>query len=378
MLERIDNINGVGLFHEAVGSRYTFKKVALIFGDNGRGKSTLSSIFRSVASNDASILLERKTVDGSKEPYVKLRFGPGHQVKCDQGAWTSQRSEVLVFDTDFIERNVYSGGEVTTDHRKNLLSFALGDKAVDAKTALEKATADETSATDALSIKKREIAGHHGDMPLSVFEALPVLPDLEALIADSERKLVSARDAGKLLQRSAPSQIEDLDLPIDNWFEKLQTSLDDLHERAESVINQHLERLPRPGAEVWLAEGQEYDDGVNCPYCGQATHSLDVIAAYRSHFNEAYIELKSTLELLERVVEEATSTAVVRKIVADAETANGLIASWSDVIELPRVSLPLESVTAAVDNVREPLLRMIAMKRSDLETRWGQGQISKI
>ncbi|MEQ4519788.1 AAA family ATPase [Pseudarthrobacter sp. B907] len=366
MLQRIDNINGIGLFNEAFGSPHTLKRVALIFGDNGRGKSTLSSVLRSVSSNDASIILERKTVDGNKDPYVKLRFDAGHQVRFEDGAWTSQRSEIVVFDTDFIERNVYSGGEVTTEHRKNLLSFALGDKAVNAKTRLEKATTDEASIADALSTKKRELAGHHGEMPLSIFETLPPLSEIDNLIARMDKRLVSARDAGKLLQRSLPGQIEVLDLPVDNWFEKLQISLDDLHEQAESVINQHLGSLSHSGAEVWLAEGQKFDDGISCPYCGQATHSLDIIGAYRSHFNTAYIELKSTLELLERVVDEATSSDVVRKIASDAETANRLIESWSDVIELPRVSLPLESVAAAVANVREPLLRMIAMKRADL------------
>lgn len=203
-------------------------------------------------------------------------------------------------------------------------------------------------------------------MPLAVFESLPEVQDIDSHITAAERKLVSARNVGKLLQRSAPSDIEVLDFPIDNWFEILQTSLDDLHEQAESVIDGHLQRLPSPGAEPWLAEGQQYDDGINCPYCGQSVHSLDIIAAYRSHFNEAYVGLKSKLSLLERVVDEATSTAVVRKIVAEAESANRLITSWSDVIELPGISLQYESVAAAVENMREPLLRMIAMKRSDV------------
>lgn len=46
MLERIHKITGVGLFNDIQPVAIGFKKISLIYGDNGRGKSTLASIMR--------------------------------------------------------------------------------------------------------------------------------------------------------------------------------------------------------------------------------------------------------------------------------------------------------------------------------------------
>lgn len=364
LLQRIESIKGIGLFHEADGRPCGLKEVALLYGDNGRGKSTLCSILRSAATADPSALSERKTIDGSNDPSVTLQFAHGRKVKFENGVWSEACKEILVFDTDFIDRNVYSGGEVTTNHRKNLLAFALGDKAVAARTALETATLDEAKAVDAQDAKKRELAGHHGDMALTVFQSLPRVQDIDEQISVAEKRLVSARSAGKLLQRSAPSQLKPVEFPVESWFSLLAKSLDDLHEDAEAAIDQHLERLPVGGAEPWLAEGRQYDDGMNCPYCGQATYELDIISAYRTHFNAAYTALKGQLELVEKNADEATSVNAIQKIISDVESANKLIGSWSDVVELSEIELSPESIAVAVENVRVPLLRLLAMKRA--------------
>jgi len=121
MLERIENIEGIGLFHQAIGSRYTFRRATLVYGDNGRGKSTLATILRSVSTNDAALINGLKTLDGTRSPKIGLQFNSGHKVSFENGAWLEQRSELVVFDASFVARNVHGGGVVSTDHRRSLL-----------------------------------------------------------------------------------------------------------------------------------------------------------------------------------------------------------------------------------------------------------------
>jgi energy-coupling factor transporter ATP-binding protein EcfA2 len=113
MLERISQVQGIGLLHDVNGNAHPLRKATLIYGDNGRGKSTLATILRSLSIGDASLIAARKTLDGTLQPKVILQFGSGHPVNFDAGAWSEQRSEVLVFDANFIERNVHSGGADT-------------------------------------------------------------------------------------------------------------------------------------------------------------------------------------------------------------------------------------------------------------------------
>src|SRR5690606_15132347 len=126
MLERISEVQGIGLLHEANGKPHTCQKATLIYADNGRGKSTLATIFRSASTGMASLISACKTVDGTNPPKVNLQFGSGHKVIFDNGSWSEVRPELVVFDSDFVARNVHSGGTVNTEHRKNLLEFALG------------------------------------------------------------------------------------------------------------------------------------------------------------------------------------------------------------------------------------------------------------
>ena len=184
MLERIAQIQGIGLLHQANGKPYTCQKATLIYADNGRGKSTLATIFRSASTGNASLITAFKTVDGTLQPKVVLQFGNGHKVSFENGAWSEQRTDLLVFDADFIGRNVHSGGTVNTDHRKNLLEFALGVAAVTARAAVAKATNESKAATDKVQSIVGQLSGFHPGLTLVQFEQLPKVSDIDAKITD--------------------------------------------------------------------------------------------------------------------------------------------------------------------------------------------------
>lgn len=110
MLERIEEIRGIGLLHQANGKPHKFQKATLIYANNGRGKSTVAAVLRSVATGDPSTIIERKTIDGTVAEKVTLQFDSGHKVTFAASTWSEARPELIVFDADFVERNVHSGG----------------------------------------------------------------------------------------------------------------------------------------------------------------------------------------------------------------------------------------------------------------------------
>jgi wobble nucleotide-excising tRNase len=114
VLTRIEKIDGVGLFHGARGGAIKLEPLSLIYAGNGRGKSTLSAILRSVSLRRASDILERVTIDGSSSPAVTLQFESGQRANFQAGAWDCARPEIVVFDATFIEANVFSGVAVTS------------------------------------------------------------------------------------------------------------------------------------------------------------------------------------------------------------------------------------------------------------------------
>jgi wobble nucleotide-excising tRNase len=241
-------------------------------------------------------------VDGTLSQKAVLQFGSGHKVTFENGAWSEQRPELLVFDADFIERNVHSGSAVNTDHRKNLLEFALGEAAVAARAAVEKATNDSKAATDKVQSVVGQLSGCHQGMTLSQFEQLPQVDDIDNKILDLQKRIVAANNVVAIRAKQVPKLVAEPTFDIDGFFAGLSLSLKDVHADAEKLVKQHVAKLGGKGAEAWLSQGQPFSDGSTCPFCDQNIKTNNLIRAYQTHFNAAYGELKSKIVALQTQV----------------------------------------------------------------------------
>ena len=249
MLERISQVQGIGLLHDANGKSHPLRKATLIYGDNGRGKSTLATILRSLSIGDASLIAASKTLDGKLAPKVMLQFGSGHPVNFDLGAWSEQRSEVLVFDANFIERNVHSGGAVSTNQRKNLLEFALGEPAVAARATVDKTTTDAKKASDDVQALVSQLSGFHPAMTLAQFEKLAVVPDADKQLATLQTQINAAGNINAISAMAVPTVIAEPTLDLAGIFSVLGISLKDVHADAELIVKKHLGKLANKAAE---------------------------------------------------------------------------------------------------------------------------------
>ena len=256
MLERISEIQSelVSCTRPTATAFYLPRVRRLIYADNGRGKSTLATVFRSVSTGDPLIINGCQTIDGTLPVKVNLQFGGGHPVTFQNGAWSEKRPELLVFDADFIGRNVHSGGAVNTEHRKNLLDFALGDPAVTARQAVDKATADAKDASEKVSKLTGELSGHHVGMSIDQFEKLPKVDDIDTKVAELQKE-GGSRWKHLIAAIQARSQYHPLSLrsPLsdtDGLFEVLGTSLQDITCRGrEDRKIAHSETFGKAGAE---------------------------------------------------------------------------------------------------------------------------------
>src|SRR5438132_1375768 len=107
MLQRIISIKNVGRFRSsaAIGD-VTFRRVTLIFAENGRGKTTLCAILRSLATNAPALIIGRRTLGSVDQPEVQLLFGTGNIMFRD-GTWNAAYPDIAVFDGTYVSENVY-------------------------------------------------------------------------------------------------------------------------------------------------------------------------------------------------------------------------------------------------------------------------------
>lgn len=363
MLERIEEIQGIGLLHDANGKALKLQKATLLYADNGRGKSTLATILGALGANDPSPLLNRKTIDGTLPPKVTLHFPSGHKVTFDGTKWSEARPEFLVFDEDFVKKNVHSGGIVNTGHRKNLLRFALGEKAVAARLAEEKATADSRKVAEEVQNVIGKLAGHHEGMTLADFEELTDVADADKQLEDLEKHIVAARGKALLLKRIVPSIVPVPGFNFKTIFEVLQTTIESLEDGAEATVRAHVSKLDKPGTEDWLSLGQTFEQGEECPYCAQSISDLNLIRAYRTHFNAAYSTLKAKVASLDNTILRLTSDAIVTDFTLHVTNAASLANAWADQVAIPEIQFDTIAAIGKLTQIREILSALVRFKQ---------------
>lgn len=348
MLERVADIQGIGLLHLANGKPYTWQKATLIYADNGRGKSTLATIFRSASTGNASLINACKTVDGTLPPKVVLQFGSGHKVVFENGTWSEQRPELLIFDADFIGRNVHSGGAVNTDHRKNLLEFALGEAAVAARAAVDKATADSKIEADKVQSALGQLSGHHQGLALAEFEKLPQVSDIDTKVAELQKRLTAANNVAAIHSKPVPKVLVEPSFDLDGLFDGLALSLKDVHADAEKLVKQHIAKLGGKGAESWLSQGRQFGSSSECPFCDQDIAKNDLVHAYQTHFNAAYADLKNRVSTLHDKVGAGTAASIVDGFSQGVGIAAAQASAWTEHIANPTISFDASTAESAL------------------------------
>lgn len=352
MLERIHRIKGIGLLHDADGRAHGLQKASFIYADNGRGKSTLASLFRSCSTNKPELLVNRRTIDGNNDQEAILQFSNGQRSTFQNGSWDLERPELLVFDADFVEKNVYAGGQVTADHRKNLLQFALGESAVVAQQEYD--LADNNAKTTANSVREttNQLDVLHRGLTQTQFQRIAEVVDADDQISTLNSKIVEAQNIGLIQAKALPQQLVLPTLNVDDIFNILGTSLENIDLAAEQQVKEHLNIHNKNRLETWISDGHAYGDEAHCLYCNQPLDGIELIQAYRSYFNQDYNQLKSNVSRLTGLINSNCSNVMIDRLKSRFETASAVIDGWQEHIEVIPPTFDENAARAALSNIK--------------------------
>ncbi|WP_318515988.1 AAA family ATPase [Photobacterium leiognathi] len=133
MLNKIIKITDIGRYKNfnARGESGDLRELTLIYGPNGSGKSTLATIFDSLATkSNQGIRRRRRIPQESSRSEVKLRSDKGLiELDFRSGTgWTQNDLNIAVFDSKFVNKNVYSGDSVFKTQRESLLTLFLNEE----------------------------------------------------------------------------------------------------------------------------------------------------------------------------------------------------------------------------------------------------------
>jgi wobble nucleotide-excising tRNase len=341
MLIRVDTIEGIGLLHDVESATdHNWERATLIYGENGRGKSTLASIFSSLADEEPVRISHRQTVDGTLAPKVILQFQntedeDEQEITFENGKWSAHQNNLLVFDAYFIERNIYSGSSVDTSHRKNLLQLALGESAVRARKELDKANLQLKKASEKLSTLTQKISLFHSGLTLARFENLKPVENAEQELKVLEHQLMACQKRAPLLSRPLPNLISNPHIEFDRIFEIFFDSIDNSFLETENTIQKHLHTLDYKGAENWIYQGYQISPKAHCPYCAQSLSENDLIKSYKNYFRKTYGMCKTKAGQVFHLCKLHTDSRVLERVTQTILSTQTQIHLWMNTLGVP-------------------------------------------
>ncbi|RVE99716.1 hypothetical protein CN172_01020 [Sinorhizobium meliloti] len=369
MLERIQLLRNVGQFDSVnVGAQLPLAKLTLIYAENGRGKTTLASILRSLGTGEADPILERHRLGAVHPPHIVLTVA-GAPVQFQNGAWPAPMLQIAIFDDAFVAANVCSGVEIGPGHRQNLHELILGAQGVALNTTLQGHVTRIEEHNRTLAQKSAAIpAAARGNLSVDDFCALARNPDIEAAIAIAERNLAAGKSADVIRQRGDFQQLSLSAFDIAAVNELLALTLPDLEAEAAARVRTHLRSLGR-GGEAWVGDGMtrigsasEGHDHEVCPFCAQDLNGSQVIQHYQAYFSDAYRDLRTAINDTGQGIHSTHGGDVPAAFERSVRVAADTRTFWSSFTDVPEVNVDTAVVMRAWTAAREAILTALRAK----------------
>lgn len=295
MIEKVLCLRGIGLLQDAIKTPVQLRRFNILFGGNGRGKSTLTAVLRSLASNAPLEIIKRRTIGGAIAPEAAFLID-GTSYTFTATAWDKPYKEMLIFDAEFVDRNVYSGREIDAEHRKNLHSFAIGEEGVKLAREVDRLAREISTANTELNNAQEAVLSKAPDRSIGIeeFLGLDLLDDADRVIAEQQKYVSALQEASAVALLPLP---EELAVPGDLLVSELEgllsATISDVSTAAEALVKHHIDN--HAPSEGWIEEGVPLAEQ-ECPFCGRDTDGVSLIAAYQQFFSQSYRDHKLRLQ----------------------------------------------------------------------------------
>jgi wobble nucleotide-excising tRNase len=372
MLGHIQLLRNVGLFDSiAPGPQLPFAKLSLIYAENGRGKTTLAAILRSLRSAAPGHIVERRRLGAAHPPHIILNHANGGNYTFQNGAWSAPLPSLAIFDDTFVAENVCAGIEIGSGQRQNLHELILGAQGVALNTELQRHVAAIEQHNRDLRTKENAIpAAARQGFGTDEFCALAADPDIAAHIQETERALAAAQSAAAVQAQSDFTALElpQMDGAVINAV--LARDLPQLDAAAAAEVQAHLAHLGQQ-SERWIGEGvgliaaaSQNQPGESCPFCKQDLAGIQLINHYRAYFGAAYAELKAEIESATRTVTRDHAGDIPAAFERAVRVAGEKREFWSRFMAVPELVLDTADIARVWKAAREAAEAALARKQA--------------
>jgi wobble nucleotide-excising tRNase len=295
MIGKILKIEGLGKFKNFSNTGdddLKFLKNTIIFGFNTYGKSTLTTIFRSLKNSEQKYLQGKKSFNHTGEIVIDILDGNNQHITLANGKWDNPN--IVIFDNNFIHSAVFVGDEIDHKQKSSLHGVFVGEN-VGQKVTKLKGLRDEQ---DTLEKKRDQIKAGYSKNSLGTFDAFLKVKEIAIIDEKIEKK---KEERQRLINISALKQLISVS-PIASTFADFATAMKKtLDTSAEKNIDEHVRNhwKDEHSSKNFLADGVGLlKDGTNtCVFCGQnLTPVSKLIEDFKKVFGVTYTKTRQEIE----------------------------------------------------------------------------------
>lgn len=353
MINKVEYLTSIGKFRNyTAAGQVNFQKLTLIYGDNGGGKTTLTSVFRSLTTNKPEIIKSRISTNHSAPQAAQITQTGTPNIFHTFGTagWSILFPDIEIFDIHFINENIYSGFDFNDEHKKQLHQFVIGAQGVAIQNQIEQNKADKaTSRQNQANIEQQiiqQVGNNLTNDLINAFLAIPVTQangvDQQIVKAEAALANANANSLIQTLQILSPLNRINSGIDFEGLISDLQTtSLTIQDEALEALFSNHCQDLSNnalDGPEIWLQKGFAFIESkkaageptIYCPFCKQTIDDkVEILKAYTNKFNAAFNALVQRLQSHLLSVQNFNLEASIQAINNIKQTNLDRIISWS-------------------------------------------------
>lgn len=364
MIQKIKKIKNIGNFEDYIASGdVTLKKMNLIYAENGAGKTTLARILHSISINDPIIISQHKRIGSATPSEVCINDG-SDELNFNGLKWNRSMPEIVVFDTHFVSENVYTGFQISSDNRKHLYKFVLGDIGVNIADKIERVK-------NMINIKNAEIIEINNQI-VAITKVLDIekickitpIPDIDKCIEDKKRELTIAQNNNVFVNRKQLNILPDIlnKLDYDGLKKVFLLTVEGIGKEYLDIVQEHINELENNNLEngsKWIYDGLIYivkSQKNVCPFCGRTTTGIQLIDGYNQYFSERYKAAVEDAEKQKMQLGNINMDLYINQIHSAYQQLQETYKFWNDYIggnlTLPNFDYNMEDLKSFFNNLK--------------------------
>ena len=354
MITKILKAKNIGKLNIPIGNQpndenqnadYDFSCNTIIFGDNTVGKTTLVSIFKSLAKNDNNLIDKRKSFNSNDDVEIRIQYKDDQNIKEHvYGGPSWKNNNIIVFDNDFIADYVFSEDQIKSDHLKSLPKILIGDNVrLEHKNIQLMADCQGNSCGECEKCLSSAIVSHKNTLNRDynfdeLIKITSEVSDAEEQIYLIEKNLKINNDLSNYKTKISNSMVWKLD---SEEFEKVFNKK--LDSAFESAIELHIQNNTNQSANAkdFLEKGLGLIKDDKCPFCAKKLDDVqDLINNLKKYFNQEFKALKDGVKNYNSQLSHLNSQDVI--ILLNDIGLDDLASEWSK-----------KEIGVAIENIKQ-------------------------